>query len=169
MQKRVANGAIGASTLRNQGPAGVIKTAREYLALLNLRVFRKVNTEEQFERKLDKYTVNLMKRFPKGARTNWGAARKAMNVFLEEIFYNRFLSKEYKLYKLGPFLEVPLDSYVIKSLVKEFGRSIKPRWKGIKKLNPKTSRIFQDVAKTVAKGKGILRVYLDLKYWRGET
>ncbi|MDI6859344.1 MAG: hypothetical protein QMC85_02490 [Methanocellales archaeon] len=82
IQKRVANISIGASTLRGQGALGIVENARKFLAKLDLREFKDIS-ERQFSNRLEKYTNKLMEQFPEGAKNNWGAARKAINVFLE--------------------------------------------------------------------------------------
>jgi hypothetical protein len=111
-----------------------------------------------------------MKRFPPGATENWGAARKAINVFLENAFYDRFLTRKYKLERLEDFLELPPDSNVMRGL-KEDGADLDackrlPRHISIRDLKPKDNEAIQKCAKEVAKRKGIARIYLDLEYWR---
>ena len=84
---------------------------------------------------------------------------------MEEVFYNKFLNGEYGLDKLGLFLEVPIDKYVVKNLKKEVVNRI-PVWRGIKYLTPNDNMKWQEIASEVAKKRGILRVYLDIEYWR---
>ena len=138
IQQRVANYSIGSSALRNQGALGMVEIARAFLANLNLTQFKNI-TERQFRIRLEKFTQQLKIQFPIEARRNWGAARKSMNVFLENAFYNIFLNNEYNLHKLKEFLEVPLDSYVGKGLRRDFRKSTfhykLPVWKGIRQLN----------------------------------
>lgn len=165
IQKRVANIAIGASSLRGQGPAGTIQKARAFMVNLNLRTFKGI-TDRQFKQRLDKYTKELMGQFPRGAKRNWGGARKAMNLFLEAAFYDRFLARAYKLQNLKQYLELPLDRYVVRELKTRAGKGNLPGWVGIKNLTPGDSKEFQRYAKKVAREKGIPRVYLDLYYWR---
>jgi len=165
VQKRVANIAIGPSTLRNQGKC-TISVAIEFLSSMDLNRFR-VKTEKDFARLMNELTKELMSKFPPDARNNWGAARKSINVFLEEVFYNRFLVKQYRLQNLERYLEVPLDGQVTKKLL-ENNRNL-PRWKGIKYLTEENSQKYQDFAKNLAKEKKTSRVYLDLEYWRGKN
>jgi len=107
-----------------------------------------------------------MGQFPRGAKRNWGGARKAMNLFLEAAFYDRFLAKTYDLQKLREFRELPLDSNAIKGLKKEVGKRNLPGWKGIKNLKPGDCQGFQEVAKKLAHEKEISRIFLDLYFWR---
>jgi hypothetical protein len=168
IQKRVANISIGQSTLRNQGPQGTITIARRFLSKLDLRQFKNLS-ENQFERRINTFTSKLMKQFPKASRKNWGAARKAINVFLEQAFYDRFLTKAYKLDKLENVLELPLDRDVTRGLREHAEQGNLPRWKGIKNLTPEDSQEFQEFAKRLAKKKGISRIYLDLAFWRAKV
>jgi len=168
VQKRIANACIGNSTLRNQGPPGVVKVTRKFLADLKLIELRDV-TGEQFIEWLDRQTDILRSKFPEGAQDNWGAARKAINVFLEEAFHNRFLVEEYGLHRLAEFLELPLDSKVVKKIKEEsqkygirFGLG---QWRGIKNLTAEQSARFQQCAATLATKREIQRIYLDLWYW----
>ena len=178
VQRRVANISIGASTLRNQGDSGVAGAARGFLVKLPLaRLSEK--TERQFNKWLNRETLRLSKQFKGGAKNNWGAARKAINIFLENAFYDRFLSEEYGLQKLEDMLEIPLDSNVAKGLKKDWKTYLKkhkidpdsyklPQWESIKGLRVEDSDEFQACAHKVAKSEPNYRyrIYLDLKYWR---
>jgi hypothetical protein len=64
---------------------------------------------------LNRWTEELRKKLPKKAN-KWGTARKAINVFMIQVFLNRYLSKEYDLEKLKDILETPLDSQATKEL-----------------------------------------------------
>ncbi|MGA9292575.1 MAG: hypothetical protein WBV81_08275 [Ignavibacteriaceae bacterium] len=83
--------------------------------------------------------------------------------------YNTYLNKYYSFYKVEKYLEVPLDSYTIKGIKRDSNSNSIPRWKGIKYLRPEENTIFQNLAKVIAKRKGIARVHLDLMYWRQEN
>src|SRR5208283_1063473 len=109
-----AQGAIGPSALRNQGNRGVLTIARRYLEAIDLFKFS-VTNEQQFKSLLDANTKDLMNSFPKGAR-NWGAARKALNLFLRDVLYNHYLSQHFGFRQIEKWLEVPLDSYTAKAI-----------------------------------------------------
>lgn len=168
IQKRVANISIGPSTLRNQGAPGTIGIAREFLSKLDLRQFKNLS-KNQFDRRIDTYTSKLMEQFPSASRKNWGAARKAINVFLEQAFYDRILAKAYELEKLENLLELPLDSNVKDKLKEHAEKGDLPKWKGIKHLTPQDSKRFQEFARKLAEKKGISRIYLDLEFWRAKV
>jgi hypothetical protein len=167
-RRRVANVVIGPSTLRNQGASKVIPKARAFLACVDLGRFVR-DSEEEFLAELDRQTEALRASLPRKAR-HFGTARKAINLFLGEVYYHRVLCQEYGLDKIAPFLEVPLDNLVARFLKKKAkgrGRSL-PRWTTIKKLKPGKSRQYQEFATDYAEacGKGWLRVHLDLIIWR---
>jgi hypothetical protein len=168
IQRRVANGVIGASTLRNQGAKGIVKTAREYLSYLNLEDFKDIPSQDKFNRLLNTRTEELKKKFPKGAK-NWGTARKALNVFLMRSFFDRFLTKTYQLDKLEKFLEIPLDGHVVNCLKKDDKKNKLPKWEGIKNLKKEDSNKYQEYAKGFAEKEGYkARIYLDLIFWRSD-
>ena len=49
MQRRIARGSIGPSTLRGMGPKGTIERARTYLCMIDLRDFNEVAEEEKIK------------------------------------------------------------------------------------------------------------------------
>lgn len=163
-QHRVSELAAGSSALRNQGAKEVVKIARAYFDTLKLSSFVKQN-EIDFQRRLNSVTKKLVSRFPEGAK-NWGTARKAINLFLRDVLYNSYLNKYYSFRKVEKWLEVPLDSFVIKGIKKNSSNIILPRWKGIKYLSINESKIFQKRAEDIAKKKAIAKTHLDLFYWR---
>ena len=163
-KRRVCQLAVGASALRNQGAEGVVKTAREFFKDIKLQYFV-IQNGIKFQMRLDLVTHRLLKKFPKKAR-NWGAARKAINLFLRDVLYNTYLNKHNSFQKVEKYFEVPLDSYTIKGIKADSKNSLIPKWSGIKYLKSEDSKIFQNIAKDIAKRKGIARVHLDLMYWR---
>jgi hypothetical protein len=167
IHNRIAEAAVGPSALRNQGASGVVRTAREYFKRLNLKTFA-VSKERDFLRKLDAATDDLRNKFPKGAK-HWGAARKALNLFLRDALYSTFLSKQYHLEKIEPWLEIPLDQYVAAGLHRDYLGEDLPKWDGIKRLTPENSMAFQSAARLLAQEKGIARIHLDLYYWRAKA
>ena len=164
MQERIAELAIGISTLRNRGAPGVVSAAREFLKRLDLAAFR-TGSRQRFQSRLNVATRRLKDRLPKGAR-NWGAARKALNIFLSDVLYNHYLRSRHHLDRLEEWLEVPLDRDVAAALRAESEGAAPPRWKTIKRLTPDVSRRYQAIAQVVARRRGIQRVHLDLHYWR---
>ena len=166
VQERVAEVAIGASTLRNIGASGVVEAAREFLKQLDLEKFV-VKHEAVFRKRLDEETQALQKRFPSEAK-HWGAARKAINIFLRDALYNRYLCQHFKLQQIDRFLEIPLDGYTAKGLkdkVEEHTKKHSLRWPGLKGLNKSLNNRYQDIAEAIAKEHRTSRVHYDMILW----
>jgi hypothetical protein len=169
LQARTALLAISRSTLRNQGASGLISAARRFLREMNLRKFS-VTTRDEFDQVLERHTRFLMKRFPLEARTNWGAARKALNIFLRDVFYCYPLNVAHGLSNLEPWLEVPLDSNVYDGLVADLdGIQSLPKWPGVRHLSREISCTLQASAEAMASRLKIQRVHLDVRYWRKQA
>ncbi len=164
LKRRTAELAIGSSTLRNQGAAGVVKVTRQFLANLDLKSFS-VNSVQEFNKALDQSTEDLIQALPEGAR-NWGTARKALNIFLRDCIYNQFLSSHFVISQIHPWLEIPLDNHVASGLRMTSHKKNLPRWVSIKKLKRKDSDKYQDVAAKVADKIECNRVDLDIYLWR---
>ena len=163
LQTRTAQLAIGPSTLRNQGAPKVVANTREFLKELDLAHF-KMDSPKAFMIALNEETERLQSALPRGAR-HWGTARKALNIFLRDVLYNRYLCNEYGFRNVEPWLELPLDSKAAKGLLAEFEGSSLARWRNIKDLTAVMSDDYQNIAKQVAERRGIARIHLDLIYW----
>lgn len=173
LQRRIAQMAVGTSSLRNQGGSGLIKICRDYFEQkIELDEFFEVLPDEtKFIEFLNNHTNELVKLFPETAKS-WGAARKGLNLFLRDIAYNKYFADKYKIpsalksnNEALKNLEVPLDKDVATGLEKHYDTSL-PKWKGIKHLKPDDSKIFQQKAQELGKKKSIARVHLDLEFWR---
>jgi hypothetical protein len=162
---RTAELAIDTSTLRNQGAAGVVQAARGFLANVDLKSFS-VHSAQEFFEVLDGATDALAQSLPEGAR-HWGTARKALNIFLRDCVYNRFLCSHFAISCIHRWLEVPLDSYVATGLQATSCGEKLPRWRTIRDLKQKDSDEYQRVATKVANRMGCNRVDLDVYLWRG--
>jgi len=166
IQRYIAVTTIGPSTLRNQGARGVIEVAQEHLAAVDLSKFS-VRNEGDFLASLNAQTNRLKRAFPHGAQ-NWGAARKALNLFLRDICYNRFLCERHALAQAEDWMEIPLDGLVARALKRKAGRGKLPQWPGINELTAGVSGSFQVFAREFAASKGISRVHLDMRLWTEE-
>jgi hypothetical protein len=164
MQEFISITVIGPSALRNQGAKEVIKIARKFLAKIKLSLFN-TNSENDYLRVLDNETEKLTNNFPNNAQ-NWGAARKALNLFLREIFNNKFLGRRLNIRE--EWMEIPLDNLIAKKLKKQDKLGKLPAWRGIKRLKPKDSIIFQEFAKDWASEENTTRVRLDMRLWMSE-
>ena len=167
-QAYLATVAITSSVLRNQGAPGVIQAAQGFLSTLDLSRFTATN-EADYLAILDTVTVELQHRLPIGAQ-RWGAARKALNLFLRDACYHRFLAPQYALEGLEPYMEIPLDSVVAEALMahaKAKGRTL-PTWQSIKELTAEVSRAFQAEARSWANATGVTLPHLDMRIWTTE-
>jgi hypothetical protein len=166
LQWRIARTSVGASTARKMGPKGTIKIACQFLMKVNLKRFRKFDATD-YQMELDKITDKFVAVLPKKAQ-HWGSARKFLNIFMRGVLYNRYLCEYYDLVHLEPYLEIPLDSHVVKGLRREKGSNMLPRWRGVIHIKPEENTAFQEFAEKAAHAKGTYRVHLDLLYWRGD-
>ncbi|MBE7559494.1 hypothetical protein HS125_11285 [bacterium] len=166
VQRHVANVAISPSTLRGQGPAGVVEAAQHFLGNLDLGRFRD-GKSDGFRSELDQVAEELRQSLASGGQ-HWGAARKALNIFLRDALYNTYLRDAYRVDRLEPWLELPLDSYTAKAVRKYAPKSELPRWVGVKYVTADSNAAYQAAAAGVASEKGVARVHLDIHFWRGE-
>lgn len=162
IQHYTARAAITSYSMRGAGSAGVVRSAREFLAELDLRPFG-TSSRPKFLSRLDRTTKELTLALPKGAQ-RWGLARKGLNIFLRGCLYTTYLRDEYTLALAEDYFEVPLDSITGQRLVTESRGALTP-WKTVRGLRPKTSADYQAVAATLAAEKGFARVHLDAVWW----
>lgn len=158
MQERMAFTAFGVSAMRKQLKPGVLKKLQKYCSKINLMDYGDKNYRK-FDKMLTRDT-NALKR----KKAEWGSARKAINLFLRDCAYNKYLSKKYKLNKVEKKLELPLDKKVKDGLRLDVCKKI-AEWVTIKGLEHDQNTKFQKEAQEIAKIAGISRIHLDLKYW----
>lgn len=165
MQSYVAETCIGASSIRKQGGSGLIQAARDYFRLLDLLAIPKETG--RFNTWLDEHTDRLLLTFPDGAR-NFGAARKALNLFLRSSAYNCCLNKAFGLDAVLALLEVPVDSYAAKHLL-HHDPTVAKNWIGLKKVTKDEHCKYQTAARVLATQWGIHRVDLDVFFFRRDA
>ena len=162
VQRKVAVTAVGPSALRGQGK-GVLKASQQFLSSMSLaRV--PMSSETRFNAWLDRQTESLLDGLPVKGRP-WGAARKAINLFLRDALYNQYLNRHFRFGKVEAWLEVPLDSAVARGLKAEAGRGVLPRWPGLKHLKQGESAKFQCFASKHADTFQVERIHLDMYLW----
>ena len=168
----LAASSVGSSTLRMQSGAGCVERARTFLRrrvpVDGLRDF----SGEEFARFLDAKTAGLARELPRltDQCPNWGAARKVLSIFLRSCAMNRDLYRAYRLARVEPFLEVPLDRQVVAAIDRAGGHSYAAKF-SISGLNRRTCREIQEAAARVAARRGLFRYQLDVLFWNagGET
>jgi hypothetical protein len=146
------------------GVSGMRAAARNFCARLPLA---RLPDPSDYPATLDKWTNQLRSKFPEGGQY-WGVARKCLNIFMRDANYNAPLCAIYpRLKPLERVLEVPLDSFTAKGLLREEGASDfgLRRWDAIIRLKADEHQKFQQWAREVAKRKSIFRVHLDLLYF----
>ena len=154
--------AVGPSTARGQGARGVVGALRVALDEVPLARLAK-SRQASFARSLDASTQTVMAALPRPARS-WGLARKCLNIFLRDCFYNAYLRDAYGLAVAERWFEVPLDRVVAEGL-KEQLTDVLPRWPGVKRVTPDLSARYQDGAMNLSQEWGITRVHLDTYLW----
>lgn len=163
LQTRATRVAITASTARSQ-VRGTVAATRAYFDAMPLEDFR-VTSESAFRRVLDRHTLGLKRRLPRGGR-HWGVARKFLNIFLRDVVYTTHLVDGYRLRRIEPWLELPLDSITAKRLVAMCdGVRTLPKWPNLRRVTRKQSADYQAAATWAAQGYGVDRVHLDAFFW----
>lgn len=163
VQRFTAISAVGVSALRRQG-VGVIGHIQRYLGTLDLSGLDACLNQTDFGAWLDRTTTETMDG-EDGPEVRWGAARKALNLFLRDALYNKYLAGRYDLDHVEHWLEVPLDSIVAQHLKRDAGRGRLPVWPGLKHLTKQQSDQFQNHAAVLAHRNGVARVHLDIGTW----
>jgi len=159
IQKHVAAMGITFSIARGQSRGEVVVIVLDFLSVLPLKSFA-VSTEGSFRKVLDESTTNLLTILPKPAQS-WGIARKYINIFFRDAFFNSHLASEYGLESAKPFYGVPLDGFIAYELHKHANNSMLPRWFGITRLTPAISETYQASALDLSHKWKFDRVYLD--------
>jgi hypothetical protein len=162
LQRMVAFTAVGPSAVRGQGK-GVLRASQDFCSHIALGRVSK-SSAKAYQLWLDRQTELLLNILPIKNRP-WGAARKAINLFLRDALYNKYLSKRFNLQSIEAWFEIPLDSAVAKGLKLRSNRGELPGWPGLKNLRPNISESFQIFASKQALSKGIARVHLDMYLW----
>ncbi len=163
IQHFVARASITASAVRSQGTSGVKDAATAYLARLPLSDFALCDAKS-FRDALDNETEALQLALPRDARP-WGLARKCLNMFLRDAYYNADLRETYHLSAAVAHYEVPLDGIVARGLKATAGRGTLPAWPGVKHLKAQIRDRFQEFASSCAADNGIARVHIDAFLW----
>gem|GEM_PF-2289817 len=117
--------------MRNQGPKYMVRQARLFTSAINLTEMANFWNQKRYVSYLDDLTIKLMAFFPKGARRNFGAARKALNLFFRDILYNSRLVQHYELNTSIHYLsqlEIPLDNQTAKKIIEAVYSVRQPGW-----------------------------------------
>ena len=162
IRSRVARMAVGPSTVRGT-PRGTAEAARRFLGRLSLRSLRARN-RETFMKTLDRETIRLQAVLPPRGR-RWGVARKLLNIYVRDCVYSAHLRSAYRLGRIEPFCEVPLDSITGNKLRESDEGAKLPRWPGVGRLTPEVSAQYQVVGIQIARARRLRPVHLDVFWW----
>jgi hypothetical protein len=184
LQTRIAGIAIGPSSFRNPGTAGVVKVGREFCSKLCLKTLAERLNNQTYLSFLDEQTEKLeniiiehftLTKPDLENKSAWGLARKGLNIFIRDAFDNRYIADHYKLNEHHKWqLEIPLDKHTATMITNEVeekmhkdGKKL-PSWPGVKNLTRNESLLYQESAKELAKVYNLTSVDLDIIYWRHE-
>ncbi len=127
--------------------------------------WKQLGRRGKFLIELDSLTDQLSRTFPGDGKANWGAARKALNIFLATCVRDHRFMTHHRLRHISKELELPLDRYAIEFLrmvaQDEESQAAIGKFKQIKKLKKPESDAIQNIAASVAKSLGCLRHELD--------
>ncbi|MEX0686313.1 MAG: hypothetical protein WD267_00325 [Balneolales bacterium] len=132
---------------------------------LDLSKFSTKNSDE-FKQSLDESTSELVNTLSAEERT-WGTARTAINFYLREALYNRYLSEVNDLFLSEHFFETPINDTSVLTLRRQKNGSTLPEWSGLSLFTPEQSDTYQNFAADLAKDLGVSRVHLELFLWPG--
>ena len=179
IRRYVAETSVGPSTVRGY-VKNTQKICRAFLAEIDLAELSKID-EPSFKswlnEKTDALYIQLRRqgRRKKGVET-YGIARKVVNIYLHNVFYNGVLSRKYGLADLCDFLEVPIDSHVREWLLLIARNTCPPltidplisRADKIWRIDEKANSAYQVLASQVARQLDTERVHLDAYFYRGD-
>lgn len=168
LQKKIATEVFGPGTLRSL-PSGTKDLLKKYLRDIDLKAIP--TTESEYSIWLNSETIKLemacrmqTAQLETDYRMSWGHARKAMNIFMRDVLYSRYLHVELcKSNQIEAWLEIPVDSFVANGLRKK--DSSLPKWKSLTKLGKDDHSMYQKFAQSYAKKENTKRVHLDLVFF----
>ncbi|RKQ64137.1 hypothetical protein, partial [Oceanibaculum indicum] len=117
-------------------------------------------------------TTKLMASFPEGARNNYGAARKALNIYLFACARDHVARSRYRLDRIELALELPIDkdaiTYLKRKTQSKASRITLRGFRSIKDLRKNQHAEIQAIASEVAARKSVMRCELDFLAWRNK-
>lgn len=166
IRKHLAIASVGNTTLMMQ--AGEGRVSRAQLFLIKKMQLNDISnlSESEFNKYLNTKTVALSKQLlrPDNQQPNWGAARKVLNIYFRLCSMNKDLNTHFRLNKIEPYLEVPLDNHIVKKIASESKIKYSKTFK-IKTLTKSENNKYQDLATILAGDKYLYRYELDILYW----
>ncbi|MCY7294692.1 hypothetical protein [Alteromonas sp. a30] len=158
---------VGGSTLRSQSTKGQVDRCRDYLKeSFELKNISNLS-RKGFLELIDSKTIELSEQLPnpKTLTPNWGAARKVINIYLRLCAMNKDINDFYNLSNIEEYLEVPLDSQIVKRIKANSPSGLPSGEFKIIHLVKNDSDKFQRAAKAIARKERVHRYELDVLYW----
>lgn len=165
VQNKIAHEAISPSELGFQYELTEMHDLWNFAAKLDLSQFSTKKAED-FIKNLDEATLSLANILSAEKRT-WGIARTALNLFLRDAHYNRYLSEVNDLFLSEHFFEIPINDTSAVALRNQKSGSKLSEWNGLHFFDKQQSDEYQDHAADLAKEMGVSRVNLGLFLWPG--
>ncbi|MEX0929186.1 MAG: hypothetical protein WD266_04195 [Balneolales bacterium] len=165
LQQKTAYEAITPSLLGFQYEITEMHDLWNFAVNLDLTRFS-TKAGEEFHRTLNETTDALTNTLSAENRT-WGTARTALNLFLKEAHYNRYLSEVYHLYLSEHFFETPVNDTAAAALRSQKSGPTLPEWTGLHMFDKDKSDAYQAFATDLAEEMRVSRVHLGLFLWPG--
>lgn len=165
LQQKAAHVAITPSELGFQYELTEMHDIWNYTAALDLSRFS-TKKPDPFKQALNESTRELAELLS-AERRSWGLARTALNLFLKEAHYNRYLSEVNDLFLSEHFFETPINDVSAEALRKQKSASKLSEWNGLHFFDQEKSDEYQAYAADLAKEMGVSRVHLGLFLWPG--
>jgi len=175
LQTYVAAASVGPSTVRSY-PGETKSICQRHLSSLNLRPLRQ-GSPSDFRTFLTRQTQSLIRKLSSNSalpipESYFGVARKVVNIFLHNAYYNQFLCEHFSLWRHVESYEVPLDSKVARGIradSRSLGLAFEPSWEwsSLRAFDASTNQRYQELARAIAESMATYRVHLDDYYYPG--
>lgn len=150
---------FGNNALRISKRVALLDYCTKFFMMYDLELLI-VKDSSQFTIRLDEMTNELLSLFPIQAKKYWGTSRKAVNLFLRDIFLNHHLNKWYQMDNIAEYLETPIEAKITK-LLKNNNQNFRINIPPIYSITPIINDQYQKEALKIAKDRGIARLYLE--------
>lgn len=147
------------------GSSGLVAAGRTFISNnLQFSTLKEIGLHE-YQDFLNGITQSMQREIGQLVRGDgWGPARKLLNIFIRDAFYDHYLRPAFGLQRFEAKLEIPLDGMVGRRLC-DLDPAL-PKWGRVIGLNPRESSLFQASAGSIADKMNTFRVHLDIIYWR---
>lgn len=176
LKRNLTERSVWPSATRGQVEAGGLQKLRDALCGISVKDLASLGSRSDFEGWLHGQTDALLQETEEYS-VMWGTARKSLNLWLRDLVYNHHFRAVYRLERLEPWLEVPLDRHSAEFIAKQAVRlNIEspslPRWKSISELSEEASEAYQQAARKVVRAPEFSylqhAIHIDLVAWRSD-